>query len=57
MMNNGHPKGYFLLKRGTRQGEDPLSAYLFYSCIGISKPADCNWVDLLTDQAVFTIHC
>ena len=27
VMNNGHSTGYFLLERGTRQG-DPLSAYL-----------------------------
>ena len=32
VMNNGHSIGYFLLERGTRQG-DPLSAYL-YSCVG-----------------------
>ena len=28
MINNGHSTGYFLLERGTRQG-DPFSAYLF----------------------------
>ena len=126
VMNNGHSTGYFLLERGTRQG-DPLSAYLVilaveilfiqirknreihgieiddvtiklsayaggtyfftldsqslqiilkvyehfseYSTLklnvaksqacwtgsskgGISKPADCNWVDLLTYKVI-----
>ena len=125
-MNNGRSTGYFLLERGTRQG-DPLSAYLIileleilfiqirnnreiheieiddvtiklsayaddtyfftldsqslqiilkvcenfseYSTLklnveksqacwigsakgAISKPADCNWVDLLTDKVI-----
>ena len=34
MINNGHSTGYFLLKRGTGQG-DPLSAYLFILALEI----------------------
>ena len=34
IMNNGHSTGYFLIKRGCRQG-DPLSAHLFIICVEV----------------------
>ena len=33
-MNNGHSTGYFLIKRGCRQG-DPLSAFFFIICVEV----------------------
>ena len=35
VMNNGSSTGYFYLERGTRQGGDPISAYLFIIAIEI----------------------
>ena len=33
-MSDGHSTGYFLIKRGCRQG-DPYSAYLFIICVEV----------------------